>query len=310
MNEFSVTLSQKKPERKQIIDDKDEGGQGWIGCESQLLRIECVISMDLGTVTADWEELTKEYKKLEVTHPQSTIYHFADHFFFQFSAQRQEVNNEYLELLESLDRLQQRCLKDISHQRYRINQINGNVKRWAFLNLKFDVDPLLSAGRFRHGENIRIFFWIWWMCCWRSFVHCEWFIVVIRLATMKRGDKTTNLNNSYLLYDFTIFFLLSLSTSRYLNDNVTTSDDKAKIAELEKNIIKRKAQLYDIERSLPQKNGMYLSVCSNTRLFARCHRLISIPFRSDSVTDYTGQCWCVNIESKSEASVQRWLWEV
>lgn len=40
-----------------------------------------------------------------------------------------EVNAEYLELLEKVDELQQRCLKDISHQRYRMNQISGNIKR-------------------------------------------------------------------------------------------------------------------------------------------------------------------------------------
>lgn len=36
-----------------------------------------------------------------------------------------------MEVLETLDRLQQRCLKDISHQRYRMNQIGGYIKRLA-----------------------------------------------------------------------------------------------------------------------------------------------------------------------------------
>ena len=43
----------------------------------------------------------------------------------------QEANTEYVELLENLDRLQQRCTKDINHQRYRLNQINGNLKKWV-----------------------------------------------------------------------------------------------------------------------------------------------------------------------------------
>lgn len=42
-------------------------------------------------------------------------------------------------------------------------------------------------------------------------------------------------------------------------DNLT-EEQKKSIAELEKNIIKRKAQLYEIEQSLPQKNGLYLKV--------------------------------------------------
>lgn len=59
---------------------------------------------------------------------------------------------------------------------------------------------------------------------------------------------------------FTGISFLVLFWCRYLHDNVTTSDDKALIADLEKNIIKRKAQLYDIEQSLPKKNGLYLQV--------------------------------------------------
>ncbi|CAO1376514.1 unnamed protein product [Diamesa tonsa] len=38
------------------------------------------------------------------------------------------------------------------------------------------------------------------------------------------------------------------------------SDEKTKLDELEKNMIKRKAQLYEIEQSLPQKNSLYLKI--------------------------------------------------
>lgn len=41
---------------------------------------------------------------------------------------------------------------------------------------------------------------------------------------------------------------------------MTTSIEKDQAADLEKNIIKRKAQLYDIDQTLPQKNGTYLNV--------------------------------------------------
>lgn len=42
---------------------------------------------------------------------------------------KQDVSNEYGELLEKLEQLQQKCMKDIAHQRYRISQISGNLKK-------------------------------------------------------------------------------------------------------------------------------------------------------------------------------------
>lgn len=59
----------------------------------------------LGQLAADWEELSQEYKKLETD------------------------NGNYVELLEKLDGLQQLCTKDIQHQRYRLGQINANLKK-------------------------------------------------------------------------------------------------------------------------------------------------------------------------------------
>lgn len=51
-------------------------------------------------------------------------------------------------------------------------------------------------------------------------------------------------------------------------DNLA-EEQKKSIAELEKNIIKRKAQLYEIEQSLPQKNGLYLKVRSKKYKWTR-----------------------------------------
>ncbi|XP_055615571.1 transmembrane protein 120 homolog [Toxorhynchites rutilus septentrionalis] len=39
-----------------------------------------------------------------------------------------------------------------------------------------------------------------------------------------------------------------------------TSEEKDKLAEFEKNILKRKAQLHEIEQGLPQKNSLYLKI--------------------------------------------------
>lgn len=47
---------------------------------------------------------------------------------------------------------------------------------------------------------------------------------------------------------------------RYQKLNITTPDDRETVQELEKSVMKRKAQLYEIEQSLPQKNSLYLQV--------------------------------------------------
>lgn len=115
----------------------------------------------------------------------------------------QETSNEYGELLEKLESLQQKCMKDISHQRYRISQISSNLKKYD--KMVFDIFSF----------------------SYLFFVLCK-----------------------FLLFDF----------NRFVSSNVTTSDEKDQVADLEKNIIKRKAQLYDIDQTLPQKNGTYLNV--------------------------------------------------
>lgn len=47
----------------------------------------------------------------------------------------------------------------------------------------------------------------------------------------------------------------------------TTPEEKEQIAEIEKNVMKRKAQLYEIEQSLPQKNSLYLQVIFVFRIY-------------------------------------------
>ncbi|TMW44231.1 hypothetical protein DOY81_010689 [Sarcophaga bullata] len=42
--------------------------------------------------------------------------------------------------------------------------------------------------------------------------------------------------------------------------NIQSPEDKEKVAELQKNTIKRKAQLHEIEQSLPAKSGRYLRI--------------------------------------------------
>jgi hypothetical protein len=60
------------------------------------------------------------------------------------------------------------------------------------------------------------------------------------------------------LCDFFYFFFISL---RWKKKN-PSPEEKEKFPELEKNMMKRKAQLYEIEQSLPQKNSLYLKVCA------------------------------------------------
>lgn len=61
--------------------------------------------------------------------------------------------------------------------------------------------------------------------------------------------------------------IIIIRNIRFVGSNVTTSIEKDQLADLEKNIIKRKAQLYDIEQTLPQKNGTYLKVRDCQHIF-------------------------------------------
>lgn len=49
-------------------------------------------------------------------------------------------------------------------------------------------------------------------------------------------------------------------TFRAQKQSSLSGEDRMRLDELDKNMIKRKAQLYEIEQSLPQKNSLYLKV--------------------------------------------------
>lgn len=86
--------------------------------------------MSLESINAEWDELCKEYNKLEVGKKNSRSF-LRNHF--KFSCEKffffKDVSNGYHEMLEKLEQLQQKCMKDIAHQRYRISQINSNLKK-------------------------------------------------------------------------------------------------------------------------------------------------------------------------------------
>lgn len=77
----------------------------------------------------EWDELTNEYKNLEVTC--QIHWNFCYNSKIQmklFSNFSQNVNKSYLELLDGLEEMQSKCMKDITHQRYRVQQIVKSIK--------------------------------------------------------------------------------------------------------------------------------------------------------------------------------------
>lgn len=74
-------------------------------------------------------------------------------------------------------------------------------------------------------------------------------------------------------------------------------------------MIKRKAQLYEIEQSLPQKNSMYLKVII---LFGFERPLMNATKtnRMFFFADYTGKRKRVDSESSGKSALQRWLRKV
>lgn len=85
--------------------------------------------MSLESITAEWDELSKEYNKLEVGDNIVERKFFA--FIYVPFLWFKDTSNEYHEMLEKLEQLQQKCMKDIAHQRYRISQIGSNLKKWV-----------------------------------------------------------------------------------------------------------------------------------------------------------------------------------
>lgn len=98
------------------------------------------------------------------------------------------------------------------------------------------------------------------------------------------------------------YFLLTIFRSR--KQPTLPSEDRIKLAELDKNIIKRKAQLYEIEQSLPQKNSTYLKV-SNKLL----HRNFYSTWCS-LIADNPRKCQRLDFEPRWKGSIQGRLWEV
>lgn len=102
-------------------------------------------------------------------------------------------------------------------------------------------------------------------------------IALVKLATILKSKSFSCKSNFHAIcvreFCFLAFYLFMVCVFsfkypinfrnfviRYVSSNVTTSDEKDQVADLEKNIIKRKAQLHDIDQTLPQKNGTYLNV--------------------------------------------------
>lgn len=59
----------------------------------------------------------------------------------------------------------------------------------------------------------------------------------------------------FYVYFFVLIYLLRRSVKKAM-----TSEDQQLIAQLEQKILKRKAQINEIEQSLPKKNSLYLKV--------------------------------------------------
>lgn len=64
-------------------------------------------------------------------------------------------------------------------------------------------------------------------------------------------------------FHWTFFLSRTIHRSHKQQSKQSVGDDAEKLDELEKNMIKRKAQLFEIEQSLPQKNSLYLKVRHN-----------------------------------------------
>ncbi|KAI4471192.1 transmembrane protein induced by tumor necrosis factor alpha [Holotrichia oblita] len=106
---------------------------------------------DLPGISGDWEELTNDFKELEIT------------------------NKIYQEKLEELDTLQKKCAKHISHQRYRLGIISSNLEGFKYKDeyekfklvlsiIAFVFSMLNLSVRFRVLELCNIFLLVWYYC--------------------------------------------------------------------------------------------------------------------------------------------------
>jgi hypothetical protein len=93
-----------------------------------------------------------------------------------------------------------------------------------------------------------------------------------------------------MFLNLTMNLSLSPLHSRAQKLSSASADDRIKLDELDKNMIKRKAQLYEIEQSLPQKNSTYLKV-TITQL-----TISPLPDHKTPISsaDHLGQCQCLD----------------
>lgn len=105
------------------------------------------IKMELEGVFKEWDELSNEFKSLEVIFEWIFVCPSIQVnwiqlivIFFKFFFSGQETSNEYSDLLEKLHQYQQKCMNGIKHHRYRVAQINSNLKKFVFFQ-KFGSSP-------------------------------------------------------------------------------------------------------------------------------------------------------------------------
>lgn len=98
------------------------------------------------------------------------------------------------------------------------------------------------------------------------------------------------------LFRFSLNYLfIIICNIRFVGSNVTTSIEKDQLADLEKNIIKRKAQLYDIEQTLPQKNGTYLKVRDFQQILYKISKSFEFRIRKQTTFNETLPFVCFHL---------------
>lgn len=86
------------------------------------------MAINLGSIDAcvqDLIDLTEDYKQLEVTKHCIMFINAISYLLFLAQA----THKNYTQKLEELTNLQSKCVKDISHQRYRLGVIKSTLKK-------------------------------------------------------------------------------------------------------------------------------------------------------------------------------------
>lgn len=84
------------------------------------------------------------------------------------------------------------------------------------------------------------------------------YVSAITLQAWEATERPTE-GRAYLQADFNALTIVSCSSSIRKKEPPTDEQNKS-IEELEQNMLKRKAQLNEIEQTLPKQNGLYLKV--------------------------------------------------